>query len=158
MKSVKDEPDHKKCKGVYKIECSCGKCYIGEIGCSFQIKIKEHGADIKNECTRTSALAEHSFSSKHHIHLEDKKILAKEDHFFKRRIKEAIEILKHPNNLNRDNGLEISEKLDSSDPRQTYQVIYTLTLKPRFIYFTSSSFQKHLNFCNPPPPPPPPLL
>jgi len=58
---------------------------------------------------RTSALAEHSFSSKHHIRLEDTKILAKEDHFFKRRIKEAIEILKHPNNLNRDNGLEISE-------------------------------------------------
>jgi predicted GIY-YIG superfamily endonuclease len=109
MKSVKDEPDHRKCKGVYKIECSCGKCYIGETGRSFQIRIKEHGADIKNERTRTSALAEHSFSSKHHIRLEDTKILAKEDHFFKRRIKEAIEILKHPNNLNRDNGLEINE-------------------------------------------------
>jgi hypothetical protein len=41
--------------------------------------------------------------------LEDIKILAKEDHFLKRRIREAIEIIKHPNNLNRDNGLEINE-------------------------------------------------
>jgi hypothetical protein len=41
--------------------------------------------------------------------LEDTKILAKEDHFLKRQIREAIEIIKHPNNLNRDNGLEINE-------------------------------------------------
>jgi hypothetical protein len=108
-KSVNDEPNHKKCKGVYKIEFSCGKCYIGETGHSFQIRIKEHGANIKTECTRTSSLAEHSFSSKHHISLEDTKILANKDHFFKHRIKEAIEILEHRNNLNRDNGLEISE-------------------------------------------------
>jgi predicted GIY-YIG superfamily endonuclease len=109
MRSVKDKLDHHKCKGVYKVECSCGKCYIGEIGRSFQIRIKEHGADIKNECTRTSTLVEHSLTTKHHVCLEDTKILAKEDHLFKRRIREAIEIIKHPNNLNRDNGLEISE-------------------------------------------------
>jgi hypothetical protein len=36
---------------------------------------------------------------------KDTKILAKENHFFKWRIIEAIEILKHPNNLNIDNGL-----------------------------------------------------
>jgi predicted GIY-YIG superfamily endonuclease len=109
MKLVKDEPDHKKCKGVYKIECSRGKYYIGETGRSFQNRIKEHGADIKIVRTCTSLLAEHSSSSKHHICLEDTIILVKEYHFFKRRIKKAIEILKHPNNLNRDNSLEISE-------------------------------------------------
>jgi hypothetical protein len=109
MRSVKDKLDPHKSKGIYKIECSCGKCYIGETGRSFQIRIKEHGADIKNERIRTSALAEHSLKTRHHIRLEDTKILAKENHLFKRRIREAIEIRKHPSNLNRDSGLELSE-------------------------------------------------
>jgi predicted GIY-YIG superfamily endonuclease len=109
MRSVKDKPDPHKGKGIYKIECSCGECYIGETGRSFQIRIKEHGADIKNERIRTSALAEHSLKTKHHVRLEDTKILAKEEHLFKRRIREAIEIRKHPSNLNRDNGLDLSE-------------------------------------------------
>jgi hypothetical protein len=61
------------------------------------------------ERARTSALAEHSLKTKHHIRLEDTRILAKEDHLLKRRIREAIEIIKNPDNLNRDNGLEISD-------------------------------------------------
>jgi hypothetical protein len=109
MRSVKDKLNPHNGKGIYKIECSCGKCYIGETGRSFQVRIKEHGADIKNERIRTSALAEHSTKTKHHVRLEDTKILAKENHLFKRRIREAIEIRKHPSNLNRDSGLELSE-------------------------------------------------
>jgi hypothetical protein len=53
MRFVKDKLEHHKCKGEYKVECSCGKIYIGETGWSFHIRIKEHGEDIKNECTRT---------------------------------------------------------------------------------------------------------
>jgi hypothetical protein len=109
MRSVKDKLDPHKGKGIYKIECSCEKCYIGETGRSFQIRLKEHGADIKNERIHTSALAKHSLIKKHHVRLEDTKILAKENHLFKRRIREAIEIRKHPSNLNRDSGLELSE-------------------------------------------------
>jgi hypothetical protein len=109
MRSIKDKLDPQKCKGIYKIECSCGKCYIGKTGCSFQIRIKEHGANIKNECIRTSALAEHSLKTKHHVRLEETKILAKEDHLFKCCIREAIEIQRNPSNLNRDNGLELNE-------------------------------------------------
>jgi hypothetical protein len=109
MRSVKDKLDPHNGKGIYKIECSCGKCYIGEIGRSFQVRIKEHGADIKNEHIHTSALAEHSLKTRHHVRLEDTKILAKENHLFKRRIREAIEIRKHPSNLNRDSGLELSK-------------------------------------------------
>jgi hypothetical protein len=35
MKSVKDPIDHQQGKGIYKVSCSCGKCYIGETGRSF---------------------------------------------------------------------------------------------------------------------------
>ena len=90
------------------MSCSCGKCYIGETGRSFQVRIKEHEEDIRKERTRTSALAEHSHKTKHHVFLEDTKILAKEDHYYKRCLIEALEIIKHPNNMNRDGGLEIS--------------------------------------------------
>jgi len=77
MRFVKGKLDHHKGKGVYKVEYSCGKWYIGKIDCSFHIRIKENGAYIKNKCTHTSTLAEHSLTSKHHVRLEDTKILAK---------------------------------------------------------------------------------
>jgi hypothetical protein len=69
---------------------------------------KEHEAYIRKEHTHTSALAEHSHKTKHHVCLEDTKILAKEGHYYKRRLREAIKIIKHPNNMNRDGGLEVS--------------------------------------------------
>jgi hypothetical protein len=63
---------------------------------------------LKNERTHTSALAEHSLKTKHQVCLEETKILAKENHYYKRRLREALEIIKHPNNINRDGGLEVS--------------------------------------------------
>jgi len=108
MKYVKDPIDRQQGKGIHKVSCSCGKCYIGETRRSFQVRIKEHEADIRKERTRTSALVEHSLKTKHHVFLEDTKILEKEDHYYKRRLREAIEIIKHPNNMNRDGGLEVS--------------------------------------------------
>jgi hypothetical protein len=75
MRSVKDKLDPHNGKGIYKIECSCSKCYNSETGRSFQVRIKEHGVDIKNKHICTSALAEHSFKTKHHVHLEYTKII-----------------------------------------------------------------------------------
>jgi hypothetical protein len=40
LRSVKDKLDTHKRKGIYKIECSCGECYIGETGHTFQTRIK----------------------------------------------------------------------------------------------------------------------
>lgn len=47
--SVKDSinPNHR--KGVYSIPFSCSKEYIGEIGRSFNIRIKEHTADLRKK-------------------------------------------------------------------------------------------------------------
>lgn len=108
MKLVKDNIDHQQLKGVYKIDCSCGKSYIGETRWSLKTRLKEHRADIKNGRSRTSALVEHSSKTKHHVCLENARIIAREDHYQKRKIKEAIKIKKLPHNLNRDNGNEIS--------------------------------------------------
>ena len=108
MRSVKDKIDRQQLKGVYKIDWSCGKSYIGETGRSLKTRLKEHAADIKNERSRTSALAEHSSKTRHQMCLEDAKVIAREDNYHKRKIREAIEIMKVPQNLNRDNGSEIS--------------------------------------------------
>lgn len=83
-------------------------CYIGETSRSFRIRLKEHGGDIKKETIRSLSLVEHSSKTKHHLCLEDIEIIAKEDHFFKRKFREAIEIINHPNNINRDGGVEVN--------------------------------------------------
>ena len=93
---------------MYKIDCSCGRIYIGETGRSLKTRLKEHAADIKNDRSRTSALAEHSSKTKHHMCLEDARVIARKDNYHKRKIREATEIMKFPQNLNRDNGSEIS--------------------------------------------------
>ena len=109
MISVKDPIDHTQFRGVYKVPCSCKISYIGETRRSFHTQLKEHGADIRKECIHTSALAEHVAKTKHQVCLEDTKIIAKEDHYFKRKFREALEIIKFPYNiLNRDGGLEVS--------------------------------------------------
>ena len=96
LKCVKDDIDKQQLKGVYKIDCSCGK------------RLKERGADIRNGRSRTSALAEHSSKTKHHIYLENTSIITREEQQQRRKIREALEIIKHPCNLNRDSGMEIS--------------------------------------------------
>jgi len=71
-------------------------------------RLKEHEADIKNGRSYTSTLAKHSSKTKHHVWLEDVRIIAREDHYQKRKVREAFEIMKFPQNLNRDNGSQIS--------------------------------------------------
>jgi hypothetical protein len=56
----------------------------------------------------TSALAKDSFKTKYHVCLEDTKILAKKDHYYKRHIRETLKIINHPNNININGDLEIS--------------------------------------------------
>ena len=106
---AKDQTDPRKNKGVYSIPCDCGKVYIGETGRSIQTRLKEHNADITHNRAKQSALAEHSVASKHHISLENAKVIINIEHYTMRRIREAIEIEKHPNNLNRDDGWKLSK-------------------------------------------------
>ena len=56
--------------------------------------MKEHGADIRNQRVHTLALAEHSEKTKHHICIAETSMLARENHYYKRRFREALEIIK----------------------------------------------------------------
>jgi len=108
LSSAKDLIDPKNLKGVYSVPCSCGKIYIGETGRSFGIRLREHINDISKNRSEKSGLAEHACSSSHYICIEQARLIHKEDHYLKRRVKEAIEIEKTSNNMNRDDGLKLS--------------------------------------------------
>ena len=91
------------------VPCSCGKTYIGETGRSIHTRIQEHAANIKHNRSKTSALVEHSSKTNHHICIENSKMVAKIDHYHHRKLREAIEIGRNHNNLNRDEGWKISD-------------------------------------------------
>ena len=108
LRSVKDSIDPKDMKGVYLIPCSCGTPYIGETGRSINQWISEHSADLRHGRTKSSALAEHAGKTMHHVCIEDAQVIAKVAQFHHRKFREALEIEKRPNNLNRDDGWRIS--------------------------------------------------
>ena len=108
LRSVKDPVDPKNMKSVYIITCSYGTPYIGETHCSINQRIHEHGTDIKHGRTRSFALAKHADKSKHHICIQEAQVVARVSHFHHRKLREALEIEKRHNNLNRDDGWNIS--------------------------------------------------
>ena len=109
LDSSKDPIEPLKQKGVYSIPCSCEIPYIGETGLSIQVRLKEHSAHIIHDRHQKSSLSEHAHHSRHHIRIEGTKLITREDHYKRRKIREAIEIEKFPSNLNRDDGLKLNE-------------------------------------------------
>ena len=94
---------------VYKIPCECRKVYIGETGRAMQDRIKEHDRDIRLARTQTSAVSEHANETGHLPIWKEVKFFDHDPHWYTRRVKETIHIRLHPNNINRDSGIEIPE-------------------------------------------------
>ena len=96
--------------GVYMISCSCGKRYVGESGGTIKTRIKQHQKACFLEKSSDSDLAEHNATCDGQIQWEETKVLSREDHYFKRCIRESLEIRKQEvkpgskNGLNKDNG------------------------------------------------------
>ena len=106
----KDTVDPVKQDGVvYRIPCECGKVYIGETGRSMYERIKEHDRDIRLARTQTSAVSEHAHKTGHYPLWNEVKFIDRDRHWYTRRVKEAIHIRLHPDNINRDSGIEIPE-------------------------------------------------
>ena len=95
---------------IYKIPCEWGKVYIGETGRAMQDRIKEHDTD-NTACsyTQTSAVSEHANETGHLPIWKEVKFIDRDPHSYTRTVKEAIQIRLHPNNINRDSGIEIPE-------------------------------------------------
>ena len=74
-----------------------------------QDRIKEHDRDIQLAHTQTSAVSEHANETGHLPIWKEVKFINRVPHWYTRRVKEAIHIRLHPNNINRDSGIEIPE-------------------------------------------------
>ena len=66
-----------------------------------QDRIKEHDRDIRLACTQTSAVSEHTNETGHLPIWKEVKFIDRDPHWYTRRVKEAIHIKFHPNNINR---------------------------------------------------------
>ncbi|KAI5638489.1 reverse transcriptase (RNA-dependent DNA polymerase) domain-containing protein [Phthorimaea operculella] len=114
--------------GVSKVQCSCGKSYIGQTKRTVSERVKEHIAAVKNRQMHKSAIAEHLITSgpNHWIELHAPKILSVERHYYPRIVREAIEIKKNPNNFNREDGFKLSSAwspvIDKLKPRDLSSV------------------------------------
>lgn len=76
---------------------------MGETARSVGTRFKEHS---RTKGTLT-AVGEHTKLHQHNIGLDDVQVIAREDHFWKRKIREAIEIRVQQPTLNRDAGYEL---------------------------------------------------
>ena len=98
--------------GVYKIDYNCGLCYIGQTKRSIRTRVKEHIADVKHRRNTTSAVCKHSQDRPNHfIRFDKPQVLAKENNYQPRMIREAIEIKKHPY-FNREDGWVLPSSWD----------------------------------------------
>ena len=70
-----------------------------------QDRIKEYDRDIRLARTETSAVSEHAHNTEHKLLWNEVKFI---DRYYTRRVKEAIHIRLHPNNIV-DSGIEFSE-------------------------------------------------
>jgi len=74
-----------------------------------QDRIKEDDRDIRLARTQTSAVSEHANETGHLPIRKEVKFIDRNLHWYTRTVKEAIHIRLHPNNINRDRGIEIPE-------------------------------------------------
>ena len=86
-----------------------GKVCIGKTRKSVRKRIKKHDGDIRFARTQTSAVSEHANEAGHIPIWSKIKFIYRYPHWYTRRVKEAIHIRLHPNNTNRDSGINIPE-------------------------------------------------
>ena len=97
----KDAVDPAKQDGVvYRIPCECGKVYIGETGRPMQDRIKEHDRDIRLARTETSVVSELAHNTGNKPLWNEVKLINRDPYYYTRRVKEAIHIRLHPDNIN----------------------------------------------------------
>ena len=72
-----------------------------------QDRIKAHDRDIRLTRTETFAVSEHANNTGHKLLWNEVKFIDLDPYYYKCRVKEVIHIGLHPNNINRDSGIEI---------------------------------------------------
>ena len=94
--------------GVYSLACGCTGVYVGETKKKISTRIAEHKRDVFNGQWKRSGASEHAKNCSHEFEWDSATSLSREPNFFKRKIREALEIRtaarSQVNTFNRDNG------------------------------------------------------
>ena len=72
-------------------------------------RIKKHDRDIRFARTQTSAVSEHANETGHIPIWSEVKFIDRDPYWYQRRVVEAIHGRLHPNNINRESGIEVPE-------------------------------------------------
>ena len=114
MGRAKDKLDKNETRApgiVYTVGCTeCKDVYIGETRRTVAQRIKEHQADTRLGHTERSAIVEHIHSTGHKVHWEAR-IIQKEQHGRRRKVKEALHIHRMKQkggSMNQDSGWDLS--------------------------------------------------
>ena len=91
--------------GVYRISCSCGKKYVGETGANIKTRVKQHQKAAFDGRTADSAIAEHDHMCNGSIQWDDTTILSREPQYYRRCVRESLEIRKEKTQPGSENGL-----------------------------------------------------
>ena len=75
-----------------------------------QDRIKEHDRDIRLARTEISAVSEHAHNTGHKPLWNELKFIDRDPYYYTLWVKEAIHVRLHPDNINRDSGIEIPEE------------------------------------------------
>ena len=73
-----------------------------------QDRFKDHERDIRLARIQTSTVSEHASNTNNPL-WNEVKFIYRDPHWYTRRVIEAIHMGLHPNNINRDKGIEIPE-------------------------------------------------
>ena len=83
---VKERRPEETIKGVvvYKVPCTkCNHVYIGETGRSLSCRLKEYRQAVKTG-NMNNGIAAHAWINEHHVDWEAAKVMAHEEHLWKR--------------------------------------------------------------------------
>ena len=82
----------------------CPKVYIGQSGRSLKHRLSEHRRALRNGDVAASALAEHTWSTGHHVDLSKAEVVDSQPFVTTRCLLESWHIQHHPVTLNRERG------------------------------------------------------
>lgn len=135
-------------QGVYEIPClNCERTYIGQTNRRVNARRDEHKNSVRKD-EKTSSLAQHVKETSHTIDFSNTKLLANIEYTKTRIIREAIEIEKHPNNLNsRDDTQRLptawKPALTRTDTNKKHQTNTSTSQTSRHTPSTSSTTRNH---------------
>lgn len=117
-----------------------------------QERIKEHKRNTWFACAKTSAISEHASKTGHHLLWNEVKFIDRDSHWYTWRVKEAIHIRLHPNNINRDNGIEIPEAWMPMIKKHNRTLVCQQTAEGTTLNQTSQEITTQWNSGDPNPP------